>query len=394
MANEWLPSWLVVVGVDYVGSRILLKFAPQVQLKVMRIAFIVVVAMLVAGLVGFAVGYRLASKPALAPELAFRGSDWPAASATESATDPGPDEFARYARQGDWGRLVDRLLGLQHTHPALAASERLRLLGLAAQLGRDGKSSDAVLLMSSYVARDPSDTPAQFLLAQLYQLNGRPRDALEPLFVVLDFPPDQASKQSARRELDLLINGIVQSLVSVVDIHALVDLYRGLVSREPGFDKHRLGLIRWLVRSDQYPEAQVELAELGTVGISADEVDAVRSELRIARSELPVVRQGHMLYADPYISGVRVRMLVDTGASRTGLRSEVLRGLGSIDLGRSLRVRTAGGLVNARLHRVSDLVLGELQIEELEVLAIDTLPGGVEGLLGMDVLSGYPSLDL
>jgi clan AA aspartic protease (TIGR02281 family) len=166
------------------------------------------------------------------------------------------------------------------------------------------------------------------------------------------------------------------------------------VLREPAYDKHRLGLARWLVRAGRYDEAADQLKVVGNVGVGDDDVAAVRGELVLAQSELPVTRQGHMLYAELYISGTLVRMLVDTGASRTGLRTAVLRRVGSTDLGRTVQVRTAGGVVSAGLHRVQNLALGEMRLEQLEVLALDTLPGGVDGLLGMDVLGAYPRLDL
>jgi len=355
----------------------------------MRTGPVILAAVLAAATVGFGAGF-------------WAGSDGspiqPAARRADLRDDrtrgSGVDVFTRLAADGAWGDLLNHLEALQHTELQAFARERLRLFDLAEQLAARGEQPDALELLSSYVSLNPGDAKAQFLLSDLYQMSGRAEDALEPLFAILDFPPDQGSRDRARRRGQLLINAMVQQLVNVGDIVALVDLYRSLVLREPGYDKHRLGLVRWLVRAGRYEAAASQLKELGNVGVSDDDVDAVRGELALAQSALPVARQGHMLYTELHIAGTPVRMLVDTGASWTGLRTDVLRRVGAIDLGRSVQVRTAGGLVTARVHRVQNLVLGEMRLSQLEVLALDTLPSGVEGLLGMDVLGAYPRLDL
>jgi hypothetical protein len=59
-------------------------------------------------------------------------------------------------------------------------------------------------------------------------------------------------------------------------------------------------------------------------------------------------------------------------------------------LGRQVRVRTAGGTVSAEVVRLRDARLGELTLTELDVLELRSLPPGVSGLLGMDVIGRLP----
>jgi len=66
--------------------------------------------------------------------------------------------------------------------------------------------------------------------------------------------------------------------------------------------------------------------------------------------------------------------------------------LGGEPTGRSVLVRTAGGTVTAELHRIRGLRVGELELPALDVLALEHVPPGVEGLLGMDVLGRFPGL--
>jgi predicted aspartyl protease len=54
-------------------------------------------------------------------------------------------------------------------------------------------------------------------------------------------------------------------------------------------------------------------------------------------------------------------------------------------------VQTAGGVIESEVHRVTDLEIGALRLDSLSVLVLDgPLPRGVDGLLGMDVLSRFP----
>ena len=349
---------------------------------------------LAAAAVGFAagwwMGWWMGARPSPSAESVAPGAD----EFRNPAATVEPDAFNRLVANRAWAELVDRLERLRYSRPDLVEDERLRLLELTMRLGAEGEANAALQLLASYVSFNPRDAGAQFLLADLLERNGQLRKAMEPLFAILEFPPDGETALRARQHLERLIHEVVQLRAGAGDATGPVALYRDLVLREPGHDGHRLGLIRWLARAAKYSEAAAELKQLGRVGITDAQVEAVERELALGKSELPVTREGLMLFAELRVAGAPVRMLIDTGATQTGMRGDVLRRLGASDLGRTVRVRTAGGVVAARLHRVRELVLGELRVEQLDVLALDSLPAGVDGLLGMDVLGRYPRLGL
>jgi hypothetical protein len=83
----------------------------------------------------------------------------------------------------------------------------------------------------------------------------------------------------------------------------------------------------------------------------------------------------------------RVRLLVDTGASRSAVRGDVLRELG-IAPEDEVRVATPGARVlPARRHVVRLSLPGAPPLDDWTVLDLPPGSRGVDGLLGRDVLS-------
>ena len=87
-------------------------------------------------------------------------------------------------------------------------------------------------------------------------------------------------------------------------------------------------------------------------------------------------------------------MLVDTGATMTSLSLTTLRPLGARRTGRSAKVVTASGVINAPVFLLDELVVGEQTFSNHPVLGLELGDAGVVGLLGMDVLAttGLPRL--
>jgi predicted aspartyl protease len=80
------------------------------------------------------------------------------------------------------------------------------------------------------------------------------------------------------------------------------------------------------------------------------------------------------------------RFLVDTGATMSGLGLGLLERLGARRLAEDATVRTANGTTVMPVYRVDELAVGRLVVHDLTILGLTELPGGAEGLLGMDVL--------
>lgn len=259
----------------------------------------------------------------------------------------------------------------------------------------EGKPYEALAVLEEFFAGNHSQgteyySRALFLLSDLKQMTGEVEEALQPLLAILRYPPSVETATRARRRLDLLINAREQQLINAGDLVGLIDYFEALIVAEPGYDGHRLKLARWLLRSGSAETAAALLRETGLNGISQAEIDALVGEIELARTSLPVEREGGALYTSATVATARTegefRFLIDTGATMTGLAENLLQSLGARRVEEGIRVQTANGVVLLPVYRVERLALGALVLNDLAVLGFTDLPSGADGLLGMDVL--------
>lgn len=99
---------------------------------------------------------------------------------------------------------------------------------------------------------------------------------------------------------------------------------------------------------------------------------------------------GGPLATEASVNGVPLKLLVDTGASRTVIALELLARAG-VDLrsGRPARVAGVGGVVSATEVLVPRLDVAGAQVGPLAVIAHDVPGLSVDGLLGRDVLEHF-----
>ena len=301
-------------------------------------------------------------------------------------------EIARAA--GSWQGQLERLEVLSRRGDDAAASAlRDRLLDSVLELGRDGEAAAARERLDAYLALNPHDPEAYLLDCDLRQMQGRPREAMSPLLELLAFADDPAVVAEAREKLRLLVGVQETQLANAGDLAALVRLFEELTARDPSFDGHRLRLAHWLLRAGRLDEADRVLAETGSMGADAETREQLVAQVRLARTGLPLERHGGALHVNAQVAGKPLRMLVDTGASMTAISRAEVAALDATATGERVRVRTAGGVVEAEVHRVSDVEVGGLRLESLSVLVLDgPLPRGVDGLLGMDVLDHFQAV--
>lgn len=312
-----------------------------------------------------------------------------------SGADPMGGQW-RIGGDGDaaWAAALDRLDAVGRAGDATATGAlQERLLAAIARRARDGQVDAAAGMLAAYLARNPYDPDAYLLDSDLRQMQGRARHAFDPLLDLLAFADDPAVVRRARDKLGLLVGVQETRLAATGDTATLIRLFEDLTLRDPTFDGHRLRLAHWLARDGRLAEAEGVLAETGVVGVDPEAREELAARIRSARSGLPLERHGGALHVRATVAGRPVRMLVDTGATTTAISRAGAAALGSTPTGERVRVRTAAGMVEADVHRVDDLRIGDLHIDALPVIVLDgPLPQDVDGLLGMDVLERFQAV--
>lgn len=99
---------------------------------------------------------------------------------------------------------------------------------------------------------------------------------------------------------------------------------------------------------------------------------------------------GNAIYADASLNGVAVKLLIDTGASRTVISPSALARAGiDVAQGRPMGMVGVGGVVRAVDILVERLDVAGAQIGPLRVVAHDVPGLHGDGLLGRDVLEHF-----
>jgi predicted aspartyl protease len=307
---------------------------------------------------------------------------------------PLPKEIEQVAlaiRAGEYARALDLVETLERSELEFHMG-KLRFLAEAQRLS----PADALELMQSYVALYNRDVPALWLLAELYQRNGRMQAALEPLYGVVRETGDAEERERARQRIKLLVDAIAQGLAQRGELANLKEFGDELIELDPHDEHYRYLAALWAVEAADPVAARAHLELLPTYAISDAELH--RLETRIERLEaaglagqgegairIPLQREGGRLLVRARLDERQtIRMLVDTGASISALKPHVVRGARR---GPEISIRTASGVVRAPLITLESLELDQLKVEALPVAVMELEDlGEVDGVLGMDVL--------
>ena len=265
------------------------------------------------------------------------------------------------------------------------------------QLVRTGKSAQAISLARDTLFDTPHDMTVRFILAAQLAAAGRFDEAISEYLAIRAATLDTGEFGRARRLIDAIVEQRNAHFLAQAATDEAIRFFENLVVKEPSYDRHRLFLARWLLRAQRLDAAQRLAKEIGLVGVSSDELASLHAELTRRSASIDIERSDDALFTQGLVSTIHatreLRFLVDTGATISGLAMHRLRELGARRLQQQATVHTAGGVVSMPIYILDSLEVGSLQTNELRVLGLDTLPPGVDGLLGLDILDQLPNTD-
>jgi clan AA aspartic protease (TIGR02281 family) len=188
----------------------------------------------------------------------------------------------------------------------------------------------------------------------------------------------------------------------------LLQLYQMLTGIEPSYSPYFLQLAKIQMVLDQTDEAtqSLELIRhdpdmatqavqlLGKIerqsNVTSEDISDTASGVE---DIIPLTRTGGHFQVDAYLNDAGpVTLLIDTGASITAIKPNVLSSLGIASSGptTSRVFNTANGRVQAQIIALRRLTLGNQLIEPINiaVMELDGAPG-IDGLLGMNALRNF-----
>jgi len=263
---------------------------------------------------------------------------------------------------------------------------------------KDYPNADTIL--SAYLSVEYRDVDVLLLRARLYSLQGRYRQAIEALY--------EAKSYEYRTSQLTLITERIRSAVADYDrqlqdteaLQTRLALYEYLVQVEPDYSPYFIALARTQLDQNRLDEARQSLFLVQSDPLVSDEAQRLISQIEntVTFSQpdpisIPLIRQGEHFLIDARINdSLTVRLLIDTGASMTVLRSDILPAAGIFitDTPSLQLFSTANGLVEGSVYKLDNLSIGDQNVSNIEVAALDLASlHSADGLLGMNYLKHF-----
>jgi predicted aspartyl protease len=312
---------------------------------------------------------------------------------SQAATSRSPAVVPGYPRQ------TPTVPGDTLSNPAAAPAPSL--LERARQSIDRNEFPAAVQALNDLLQKDPANAEALLLLARVLEKQGKHQDAVATWFRYLNAEIDARKTDEALAYL----SGYLLRLVKNPGIFGasrewLITQLNDLIKLTPDNGELHLQLAEMHLKT-----ADQEQAQYHALMAANQEKTRARAEEFIARMadealagqtvddeiNVALVRYGNQFLVPVSVEGEPVKLLLDTGASISGLTSHFLnRNYSLVKSPKPIQLNTASGTVDSYLFTVETLEIAELKFNKhmLARLPMDN-HDAFDGLLGVDILGRF-----
>ncbi|MEN8802052.1 MAG: TIGR02281 family clan AA aspartic protease [Thiogranum sp.] len=255
-------------------------------------------------------------------------------------------------------------------------------------------------ILSAYLNEEYRDVDVLLLRARLYWLQGQHRQAIETLYDAKSYEYRAPQLALIAERIRTYVADHDRQLQIADEQLTRLALYEYLVQVEPDYSPYFIALARAQLAQNRLDEARQSLFLVESDPRVSDEARLLLSQIedtvtfsQASQVSIPLTRQGEHFLIDARINDrVTVRLLIDTGASMTVLRDDILVAAGLFKPARpSLQLfSTANGLVEGAVYRLDNLSIGDQNVANIEVAALGLASlQSADGLLGMNFLKHF-----
>lgn len=261
------------------------------------------------------------------------------------------------------------------------------------------QSSFELMNIEARIASLDTYAPSTQFFDVIEQANVAPLTALKLFDELASYYQEQVTDVQLQRLEHWLAQYVEAALIGRQDWLSLEAWYRALIDRSTdpeGLYRQLASLHYQLGRNIESLEMLDKIAAVSEWN-AKDEALYEANSLAVANESVeavPLEKVGeHYMVTVRLNSRVNAAMLLDTGASISGLDQQFIQANGFEINGRKIRLATAGGAVESDLVRLHKVEFGQNQINNLDVaslgLGAGTSASKYQGLLGMDVLGRF-----
>lgn len=287
-----------------------------------------------------------------------------------------------------------------HVRPQIPPTELLPIEH-ARQLIANSAFPAAVIVLNEILQLNPDDTEALLLLARVLEKQGKHEEAVTTWFRYLDSEVDAKKTDDALAYLSKYLIRLVNNPgIFGASREWLMAQLNDLIKLTPDNGELHLQLADMHAKVDDQEQAQYHAlmaANQDDTRTRAEEFLAKLTSNEIAAQtddqdhKIPLVRFGNQFLVPVTVEGKNVQLLLDTGASISGLTSGFInRNYSFVKSPKPIQLNTASGTVDSFLFVVDTLQLADLTFNKhmLARLPMDNYDH-FDGLLGVDILGRF-----
>lgn len=264
------------------------------------------------------------------------------------------------------------------------------------QLIANKSYDEAIHLLQTQLGDSNNATQAWYLLAQTYQKQAQPIAALDAWFRYLKLEVNRQKIEGALKEIKRYLAQLKDTPeLFNEDFSWLIAQFDALLKYTANDGELHLWMASLYIKLNDSYQAQYHALMAANDPEVQQQAEAALATLNGKKLtediSIPLRISGNQYIVDASVEGYPVRLLLDTGASLSGLSSSYTAAHPSLLKDRKpIRLNTASGARDSFLFTVSNINIGSLEFTQhiLAQLPMDNA-GDFDGLLGVDILGRF-----
>lgn len=218
---------------------------------------------------------------------------------------------------------------------------------------------------------------------------------IDAYYAAILYGTDAGESKIAARSLQRFLNQTDVSWSKAQRWLALIGLYEHALQWQPDNGEYHLRLAEIYLQLGELVPAQNLLAAVAPAPALQRRIAAVNkaiAEQSTGGDGIPLKKRGSHYLVNVAINGMPVSLMIDTGASVSALSqgavAQVIDTVGLKFQGQTL-LATAGGTIESPVYQADTVTIDSHKLFAVEWVVIDMQGSGVDGVLGMNILSQF-----
>ena len=270
----------------------------------------------------------------------------------------------------------------------------------ANQLIANGDFGEAVRVLNQILELEPKNTEALWLLARVYEQQGQHKKSVAVWFKYIGIEVDVQKIENALEYLARYLIRLTDNLSIFGESYEwLITQINDLIKLTPDNGELHLQLAKMHLKKDDKEQAQYHAlmaanqpeTRAGAEGILAKLDEGSLEADNPAEMTLSLTRYGSQFLVPVKVEGEQVMLLLDTGASISGLTASFINQHPAlVKSPKPIQLNTASGTVDSYLFLVDSFTIDSITFNKhmLARLPMDNMDH-FDGLLGIDILGRF-----